>query len=226
MAKKLVKKKKIKVLRVLILLFTLAILVFFVYLYLKSSIKNIIIKGNTYLNDEEVLEIAGLTNYPSYVFTFNGKIEKKLEKNKYVDSVDVDRRFYHTIVINIKEVEILFRDENSNRYILSNGKKITSNKNIRVPRLINYTPDDKYKKFITNMKDVKKSILGKISEIKYDPNDFDKDRFLLLMDDGNSVFLTLTKFEMINYYNDVLGQLENKKGILYLDSGNHFKIME
>ena len=38
--------------------------------------------------------------------------------------------------------------------------------------------------------------------------------------------LTLTKFEVINYYDDVLGQLEGRKGILYLDSGNHFKIME
>ena len=69
-------------------------------------------------------------------------------------------------------------------------------------------------------------ILGKISEIEYVPNDYDKDRFLLSMDDGNSVYLTLTKFEMINYYDDVLTQLEGKKGILYLDSGNHFKIME
>ena len=76
------------------------------------------------------------------------------------------------------------------------------------------------------MKEVDKSILGKISEISYDPNDYDKDRFLLYMDDGNSVFLTLTKFEMINYYNEVLSQLEGRKGILYLDSGNHFKIME
>ena len=226
MAKKLVKKKKLKVVKLLVLLLILSTIVFFVYLYLKSSVRNIIIKGNTYLNDEEVLEIAGLTDYPSYLLTFTGKIEDKLEKNKYIEKVDVDREFYHKLVINIKEVEILFRDENSNRYILSSGKKITSNKNIRVPRLINYTPDDKYKKFISNMKEVKKSILGKISEIKYDPNDYDKDRFLLLMDDGNSVFLTLTKFEMINYYNDVLSQLENKKGILYLDSGNHFKIME
>lgn len=76
------------------------------------------------------------------------------------------------------------------------------------------------------MKSVDKSILGKISEISYQPNEFDKDRFLLLMDDGNSVYLTLTKFEMINYYNEVLGQLEGRRGILYLDSGNHFKIME
>ena len=46
------------------------------------------------------------------------------------------------------------------------------------------------------------------------------------MDDGNLVYLTLTKFKMINHYNEVIPQLEGHKGILYLDSGNHFKIME
>ena len=66
----------------------------------------------------------------------------------------------------------------------------------------------------------------KISEISYVPNEYDKDRFLLYMDDGNSVYLTLTKFKMFNYYIEVLPQLEGKKGILYLDSGNHFQIME
>ncbi len=39
-----------------------------------------------------------------------------------------------------------------------------------------------------------------------------KHRFLLYMDDGNSVYLTLTKFEQINYYDEVLPQLEGKKG--------------
>jgi len=46
------------------------------------------------------------------------------------------------------------------------------------------------------------------------------------MNDGNYVYLTLTKFKQINYYEDVLEKLDGKKGILYLDSGNHFKIME
>ena len=66
----------------------------------------------------------------------------------------------------------------------------------------------------------------KISDIEYVPNDYDKDRFLLYMDDGNMVYLTLTKFKQIEYYNDVLEQLEGRKGILYLDSGNHFQIKE
>ena len=68
--------------------------------------------------------------------------------------------------------------------------------------------------------------LSKISDIVYDPNDIDTDRFLLYMDDGNMVYLTLTKFKMINYYNTVLEQLENRKGVLYLDNGNHFQIKE
>ena len=75
------------------------------------------------------------------------------------------------------------------------------------------------------MLEIDKSILSLISEIEYIPNEFDEDRFLLYMNDGNAVYLTLTKFESINYYNEVLPQLEGHKGILYLDSGNHFQIM-
>ena len=76
------------------------------------------------------------------------------------------------------------------------------------------------------MGDIDKAVLSKISDIEYKPNDYDKDRFLLYMDDGNMVYLTLTKFKTINHYIDVLAQLENHKGVLYLDNGNHFKIME
>lgn len=225
MAKKIVKRKKLKVFSLLLLLLIVGTISFLVYSYVKSDIKNIIIEGNTYLNDEEVLKLADLTDYPSYILLRTRKTEKKIEKNKYIKSAKVRRKIFHIVQIEIKEHDILFQKTN-NKYVLENGKEILSNKNIRVPRLNNYTPDDKYKKFIENMKEVDKSILGKISEISYDPNEYDKDRFLLYMDDGNSVFLTLTKFEMINYYNEVLSQLEGRKGILYLDSGNHFKIME
>ena len=85
---------------------------------------------------------------------------------------------------------------------------------------------DQHLKKVEKMAKVDKGTLGKISDIEYVPNDYDKDRFLLYMDDGNMVYLTLTKFKQIEYYNDVLEQLEGRKGILYLDSGNHFQIKE
>ena len=91
---------------------------------------------------------------------------------------------------------------------------------------MNYVPNTKYKSFIKKVNKIDEEILNKISDIEYVPNEWDKDRFLLYMDDGNMVYLTLTKFNMINYYDDVLSQLEGKKGILYLDNGNHFQIKE
>ena len=226
MAKKIVKRKKLRVFRLLLLLFVIAIISFFVYLYVTTNTQNIIIKGNNYISDEEVLQETDLKNYPSFILTMPSKIQKKLAKNEYIKSVKVRRKFYHTFEITIKEYDVLFKNDTRNKYVLDNKKEIMSDLEFRVPRLVNYTPDKKYSSLIENMKSVDKSILGKISEISYQPNEFDKDRFLLLMDDGNSVYLTLTKFEMINYYNEVLGQLEGRRGILYLDSGNHFKIME
>ena len=226
MAKKIVKRKKLRVFRLLLLLFVIAIISFFVYLYVTTNTQNIIIKGNNYISDEEVLQETDLKNYPSFILTMPSKIQKKLAKNQYIKSVKVRRKFYNTFEITIKEYDVLFKNDTLNKYVLDNKQEITSDLEFRVPRLVNYTPDKKYSSLIENMKSVDKSILGKISEISYQPNEFDKDRFLLLMDDGNSVYLTLTKFEMINYYNEVLGQLEGRRGILYLDSGNHFKIME
>lgn len=226
MAKKIVKRKKLRVFRLLLLLFVIAIISFFVYLYVTTNTQNIIIKGNNYISDEEILQETDLKNYPSFILTMPSKIQKKLAKNEYIKSVKVRRKFYHTFEITIKEYDVLFKNDTLNKYVLDNKKEIMSDLEFRVPRLVNYTPDKKYSSLIENMKSVDKSILGKISEISYQPNEFDKDRFLLLMDDGNSVYLTLTKFEMINYYNEVLGQLEGRRGILYLDSGNHFKIME
>lgn len=226
MTKKIVKRKKLRVFRLLLLLFVIAIISFFVYLYVTTNTQNIIIRGNNYISDEEILQETDLKNYPSFILTMPSKIQKKLAKNEYIKSVKVRRKFYHTFEITIKEYDVLFKNDTLNKYVLDNKKEITSDLEFRVPRLVNYTPDKKYSSLIENMKSVDKSILGKISEISYQPNEFDKDRFLLLMDDGNSVYLTLTKFEMINYYNEVLGQLEGRRGILYLDSGNHFKIME
>ena len=226
MAKKIVKRKKLRVFRLLLLLFVIAIISFFVYLYVTTNTQNIIIKGNNYISDEEVLQETDLKNYPSFILTMPSKIQKKLAKNEYIKSVKVRRKFYHTFEITIKEYDVLFKNDTLNKYVLDNKKEIMSDLEFRVPRLVNYTPDKKYSSLIENMKSVDKSILGKISEISYQPHEFDQDRVFLLRDDGHRVYLTLTKFEMINYYNEVLGQLEGRRGILYLDSGNHFKIME
>ena len=227
--KKLVKKKKLKLLPCFIVLLLFGGLSFLVYFFLNLPIKNLIVKNTVYLNDDYVLELAGVKDYPSFWLLSTNEIEKKLETSPYILETDVERNFFHVLVISVTENKPLFINNTNHTVVFADKEEVKIDEEIdlfRVPRLINYVPDNKYKTFVKGMANIKKDILGKISDIEYQPNDYDKDRFLLYMDDGNMVYLTLTKFDMINYYNDVLSQLENKKGILYLDNGNHFQIME
>lgn len=220
------KKKKLRVFRLLLIFVILGALFFAIYLYLNTKTKNIIIKGNHYLSDDEIMVQAEVIDYPSFYLTFSKSIEKRLKKNPLIKEVKIHRAFYHILTIEVEEYEPLFVKKENTKVVLDNKEEVELDRSIRIPTLMNYVPNTKYKKFIKGMSKIKKDILGKVSEIEYQPNEHDKDRFLLYMDDGNSVYLTLTKFDMLNYYNDVLTQLEGKKGILYLDSGNHFKIME
>lgn len=229
MAKKIVKKRKIKFFNLFIILIVLFGLSFSVYYILQIPLKGIVIKNSNYLNDDYIIDLAGIENYPRYVTIRCNDLEKKIIKSNYIDSVKVKRKWPFIIEIDVVENKPLFFDMNKNKYVFDNSKSTLSDdisSNFLVPRLLNYVPDVKYEKFITGMGNVKEEILTKISDIEYQPNDYDKDRFLLYMDDGNLVYLTLTKFKMINHYNEVIPQLEGHKGILYLDSGNHFKIME
>ena len=229
MTKKVVKKKKLKLIPFLIVLFIISGLSFGVYYLLHMPIRNLIVKNTTYINDDLILELGGVKDYPSFWLTSTREMEENIKTSPYVIDVDVKRKFFHVLEIDVTENKPLFINNSNQSVVFSDKTEIPVSEEIdtfRVPRLINYVPDNKYKNFIKDMANIKKDILGKISDIEYKPNDYDKDRFLLYMDDGNMVYLTLTKFDMINYYNDVLSQLEDKKGILYLDSGNHFQIKE
>ena len=225
---KVIKKKKLRLLPFLIFIIVIAVIVFVCLFVLDTKVKNIIITGNEVLSDDDIIELAGLTDYPSFYKTLNLTMKNNLKENPLIESVDINRSFYHIIEIDVKEYEILYKREDNGKYVLENKKEVTLDKETpyTIPRLINEIPKKILNRFIKYYKRVDLSIREKISEIKYDPNGFDEERFLLYMDDGNSVYITITKFERLNYYNEVLPQLDGKKGYLYLDSGNHFKIMQ
>ena len=229
MAKIVIKKRKWKFLNILLVLLFFVGVVFGVYFLLQVPVKNIVILNTTYLEDDTILEWAEIKDYPKFFLTFSKDVGKKLEKSSYIRKASLHKKWYFLFELEIEEARALFWDNNQNKFVLEEGVFVEEdaiNHSFRVPRLLNYVPDTKYQKFISSMNLVKEDVLSKISDIEYQPNDYDKDRFLLYMDDGNMVYLTLTKFKMINHYNEVLEQLDSHKGILYLDNGNHFQIKE
>ncbi len=223
MAKVKKRRLKLKIVPFLILIVVIVCLYFLGRSSINIKTKNIIIKGNNYLSDYEVIMMAGIKDYPEFITLNTNKIEKTIKGNPYVTKVKVSKKFNFVLEIDIEEAYPLYFDSINNKQVLSNYNEVDEY-NLS-PRLINKVSEEKLDKYKEAMLEIDKSILSLISEIEYIPNEFDEDRFLLYMNDGNAVYLTLTKFDSINYYSEVLPQLEGHKGILYLDSGNHFQIM-
>ena len=109
--------------------------------------------------------------------------------------------------------------------MLSSKENVLVSKNmLGLPVLTNQLSEQILSPLVDKYVLIKNDVINKISEITYDPNNLDNERFLLYMNDGNYVYINISRFEYLNTYNELLPKLEGKKGILYLDSGNHFEI--
>ena len=217
MKKKKKNKKKI-ILKILIIIIILGSLIFY---FKNMKIKNIYVIGNNTLKDQEIIELANLQNYPPYLEVFSYKVKKDILKNKYVKEAKVYKGLL-SVNIKIKEEKVLYIDSLTNDKITMTSK-INDNKIICVPILTNSIPLKKQNEFKEAMNKINKNVLCQMSEIKYDPNSIDDDRYYVYMNDGNTVYLTVNKFKKINKYNDILENIGKQNGTLYLDYGDYFE---
>lgn len=222
------KYRKIRYGRLLIACIIVLLCFFLISKILKIPIRNIYIIGNTHLSDQEIIELAQIQDYPSYVKTLKMQIEKRLEGDARIVSVTVKKKKWKEIYIEVVENIPLYYNQTSNKTILADLSEI--NEFWSSPVLLNYIPDTIYEKFKQKMQNINEDILIRVSEIMYQPNNVDEERFLFTMNDGNYVYLTLETFEKINNYVSIYAEFTNKhgdkKGILNLDSGQFFTILE
>ena len=101
---------------------------------------------------------------------------------------------------------------------------------VGIPTMINSINEDLINKFIDGFKMVDSNIIYEVNEIYYDPSYdeegevIDENRFRLLMNDGNQVYVTASESDnlnRLNYYNEIYASINDKKGYLYLDSGEY-----
>lgn len=219
-----VKKRKLKVKRILICLLIVILLILICYYISKLPIKNIYIIGNNIVSDREIIEISDIGDYPSFLTTKSSNIAKKLKENIYIKDIKVEKKLYNKLYIYITEKKVLC--QYNNKLVLEDGSETENTYNITsYPILLSDITSIK-DRFITKFSLVEETILLKISEIEYTPNDVDSERFTLKMNDGNLIYITLSKIEKINKYNSIYSSLEGKKGIIYLDSGDYVEVKE
>ncbi len=228
MAKKKKKRKvRLKIKNILIFLSIILIFLAVIYYVLQMPIKNIYISGNKILDDETVIELAKLSNYPSFLLTSTSQIKRNLSKSDYINNIKISKKLGNVIDIKVEEYKALALTNNGQRVILSSGKIIENKDNITdVPVLNNNISDKVFNYFIKKFSGVNDNILRQISQLEYSPVSVDDKRFLLYMDDGNMIYITLTKIDKLNKYNAIKDKMDNQIGLIYLDSGDYVELKD
>ena len=217
------KKVRIKITGIILILIILGVLGLFIYNFVTRRITNIYISGNDYLSDWNVITQAKLENYPNSFKNSSSIIENRLKKNILIRGAKVKKN-KGIVYIEIDENRPIFYDNIKKVSVLTDSKTI--NYQYDVPILNSELTVKMYNKLLNSLSKINKDVLLKISEITYSPDSIDKERFILTMTDSNYVYITLKKLNLINDYMDIVKEFNNKKGILYLNSGGYFKIME
>lgn len=200
---------------------------FFTFKIFTTKITNIYISGNNFLNDQQIIDMAKLQDYPNSIKNISFVIKKRLQGNKYILSCKVKKNiFLNKVYIEVKENYPLFYYQVKDKTILYNGE--STKEKFTIPTVINTIPNTVYDNFLNRIKQIDKDIFNRISEIKYDPISSDEERFFFTMNDGNYIYTNLdkNKFLIINKYLNIIKSFENKKGILYLDSGGYFDVFD
>lgn len=219
-----VKKRKLNIKRIIIVLVLFIIVIFIIYYFVKLPIRNIYITGNNMLSDKEIIDIIGIGDYPSMLSISSNKLENILKRNQYINNVKIRKKLNGKIYIDIDEKRILCSYDG--KILLEDGNFIENNYDINSYPILLSDISAVKDKFITSFDIINDEILLKISEIEYMPNDVDSERFILKMNDGNVVYVTLSKTEKMNKYNSIYSSLDGKKGIIYLDSGDYVEVRE
>ena len=209
------KKRRLRVGRLILLLLIIGAISFSCYKFIDVPIRSIEVTGNEILSDSEIIKAASLDNDPSFFSVISMLVKNKLKENPYIKDAKVSKGFL-SVKIKVKEKKVLYK------VMIDSVSK--DEKEVCAPFLTNEVPAKKQSRFIRAMNKLNKNIICQMSEIKYDPNDIDSDRYYVYMNDGNSVYLTVNKFNKLNKYNTILENIGKQNGTLYLDYGDYFEV--
>lgn len=98
------KKKKSKARKIIIITVIILIAIYLFFLIVPIfKIDNIIIEGNNIISKEEIIRLSKIEQGDNLISTFSLKISNRLKENKYIDSVEIQKRLPNEIYIKIVE---------------------------------------------------------------------------------------------------------------------------
>lgn len=108
---KKVKVRKIKFGRILLTLIVISLFIFLLIKFIDKKIKNIYVINNnvnSLLKDQYIIDLSGISDYPSSLKNPSSKIKERLNKSIFIKNAKVYKKGLYKIYIEIIENRILF----------------------------------------------------------------------------------------------------------------------
>lgn len=229
---KLKQARKKKANRRLIIYLSIFFFLLAIVVYLQSPlshVKTIKVAGNTYLTEEEVIELSQLTTDNNIWMINKDKIKKTMSQNAVIESVKIKRIFPRTVELLVTEYERVGYVKNDDGYfpILGNGNQLSplSSPKGDAPVLFGFTEKTSLNQLTNELLQLPASLFHLISEIHWQPEKKNQNKIILYMNDGFIVEGTIRGFaEKMRVYPSIVSQLDPKsEGIIHIGVGAYFE---
>lgn len=222
-------KRRLKIKGVLLLVSFFLLIYFVIQLILNINIKMINVSGNKLVKTSEILKLSNISENTKYLGFISSSVCENIKENALIKSCKIKRTLDLKVEIIIEENTPLFYYSTESSVILGNKARLNIENASGLPTLINYVPEDILEKFITGLSKINIDIIHSISEIEYKPSAnedgtfIDKERFIFLMNDGNTVVINNKRMNIFNHYDKIYASIGDKKGTYNFDSdyGNY-----
>ncbi|MFC3040246.1 cell division protein FtsQ/DivIB [Virgibacillus xinjiangensis] len=231
---KLKQARKKKSNRRLVFYLSIFFILISVIIYLQSPlshVREVVVNGNSLLEEEEVIRQSGLDDSTNIWTIDKPGITSALTSNPMVESAEISRKFPWTVKISLQEYKRIgyIKEESSYFPVLGNGRVLTQLENVPfkgdAPLLFNFTEEEHLHRMTAELDQLPHSLLNLISEIHWQPNESSKNNILLYMNDGYVVSGSIRSFaEKMQVYPSIVSQLDpDSEGIIHIGVGAYFE---
>lgn len=206
--------------------FTVILLVALYIISPLSKIKTVTVVGNHDLTSHEVQTITGIKP-GRYIYNVlkepNVALKQGQKRNPQLKSLKLKRTGLRSVKVTVSEYPIIgvINRKGKQQVLLSNGKYRTPNGS-----LTNFVTYSNFEKAPVHLKITAKEIGSlpvpvqhSISDASFDPTKLNPDRIRLLMNDGNTVYVTADQLaKKMKYYPQIITKMKGN-GVIDLQYG-------
>lgn len=231
---KLKEARKKKANRRLVFYLSIFFVLILIIVYLQSplsQVKTINIQNNSFVADNEIIELAGLKSNSSIWSLDFPEMESNVVRHPVIEGVTIERQLPNTVEIDVTEKRVVSYLKNGSTYnpVLENGDILTDavlqTFNGQAPLMVGFTDDEMLSKIASELNNLSDEILALISEIHSLPEEETKESAIFYMNDGFVVKASIRNFsEGMSAYPSIAAQLDPEaNGMIHVGIGVYFE---